>query len=66
MIVTEKSSKEKPKFFQMVADMEEHYRYGADGDAFQGLVVHDYEGFFEAMYGTKATAYPTPVTQLYA
>lgn len=46
--------------------MEEHYRYGADGDAFQGLVVHDYEGFFEAMYGTKATAYPTPVTQLYA
>ncbi|CAJ1342484.1 unnamed protein product [Effrenium voratum] len=62
----EVASQEKPKFFQMLADMEEHYRLGADGEAFQGLVVHDYEGFFEAMYGIKATSYPSPVTHLYA
>ena len=63
----EMASTDKTRFLQMVVDMDEHYRSGADSSLFRGLVIHDYEGFFEAMYGMKAPDYPgRVVTTLYA
>jgi hypothetical protein len=57
-------AQEPMKFFQLVGDMEDHYRQFAS--VFQGMVVHDYEGFFKAMYGVAATAYmPSRVESLH-
>ena len=57
-------AQEPMKFFQLVVDMDDHYRQFAS--VFQGMVVHDYEGFFKAMYGVAATAYmPSRVESLH-
>lgn len=57
-------AQEPMKFFQLVVDMDDHYRQFAS--VFQGMVVHDYEGFFKAMYGVAATAYmPSRVENLH-
>ena len=50
------------QFFRVLIDMHRHY---SAAEAFQGLVLHDYEGFFEAMYGIKATAADGEVSRLY-
>ena len=42
------------EFFQLVVDMDDHYTVST---SFDGLVLHDYEGFFKAMYGVTATGY---------
>lgn len=53
----EMASKDPNALLRLVAGMDARYRAGAHAHAYQGIVIHDYEGFFEAMYGTKATAY---------
>merc|ERR1712151_1269771 len=45
------------KFFDMIAYMDAHYRGGQYASAYDELVIHDYEGFFKAMYSVKTPAY---------
>jgi hypothetical protein len=54
------------KFFNMVVDMDAHYSSGPYASAYRGFVVHDYEAYFEALYGVKATEFTdTQVKSLY-
>lgn len=53
----EMASNDPNALLRLVAGMDARYRAGAHAHAYQGIVIHDYEGFFEAMYGMKATAY---------
>jgi hypothetical protein len=56
----------KAAFFQMVVDMDDHYRNGQNSVTYQDFVIHDYEGISEALYGVKATSYHSHfVTDLY-
>mmetsp|Transcript_82818 Transcript_82818/g.146338 ORF Transcript_82818/g.146338 Transcript_82818/m.146338 type:complete len:733 (-) Transcript_82818:257-2455(-) len=48
------------QFLQSLVDMDVDYA-AAHPESYRGLVVHDYEGFFEAMYGVKATAFTANV-----
>jgi len=52
-------------FIKMLVDLDEHLAKA--GKAYQGLVLHDYEGYFKAMYGVLATDYPAAeVTELFS
>jgi hypothetical protein len=63
----ELASNDNSGFLGLVADMDSHYRAHDHAEAYQGIVIHDYEGFFEAMYGVKAPAWTgNVVTRLYA
>jgi hypothetical protein len=55
------SGTERISFLRNVVDMDAHYRAGAYAGTYHGLVIHDYEGYFEAMYGMKVTEYPANV-----
>jgi len=47
--------------------MDANYSAGAHAKSYQGMVLHDYEGFFEAMYGVKTSAFTANVVKkLYA
>lgn len=60
------SGPDKAAFFQMVVDMDDHYRNGQHSVTYHDFVIHDYEGIFEALYGVKATSYHSNrVTDLY-
>jgi len=60
------ASNDKAEFLRLVAGMDAHYKASVHAEAYQGIVIHDYEGFFEAMYGCKAPAWTrTIVSGLY-
>merc|ERR1712151_353997 len=46
-----------PTFFEMIADMDAHYRNSQYSSAYEDLVIHDYQGFFKAMYRVTAHAF---------
>lgn len=58
------ASRNQVAFFELLVDLDDHLRR-QPGGAYQSLVLHDYEAYFMAMYGVRATDYPTAaVTKL--
>jgi len=57
-----------PRYFlELLVSMDANYSAGAHAKSYQGMVLHDYEGFFEAMYGVKTSAFTADVVKkLYA
>lgn len=62
----ELTSSDQTAFFDMIADMDMHYRGSQNSAAYSDIVIHDYEGFFKAMYSVTAPAFiGEAVTSLY-
>jgi len=61
------SGSNRDAFFDMVYDMDQEYRASAHAKLYKDFVIHDYEGYFEAMYGLKATSFDgTSVSALHS